>query len=184
MVDLESQFPDLLSVKDYIRETRVISPAIPRTAAEGEDRTIPRICVCHTVEECLTALGPMGVLRRCLSADEDTKSYASYGAEAYPCIVQTFSVQESCLVHPTPKQVPDVERTHELWLIEDTQISNASLYWLDMYSVHSEDAWDAFPYRKVRSVSLMKNIGSYRHPWVTGDGHFMDSSEEESPDIP
>lgn len=172
--ELETSFNSLADAKRFCGRNLTVFPTIPRHASELEDKTTPRVCLCTRLDDCFSAIGLLGVFRRCLSRNEDAKSYMLDGLEVYPIIVQTF---KGCKAYkPTAKEVPDVARTGEVWSLGPVQPVFTGLRWLDMESI----LWDDNDCRKCASVRFVRgSLTGRHHPWLDGKGHILNSSEEE-----
>lgn len=172
---LESRFGSLSEAKRYVATGPALVPEIPHTAMPFEDRTVPRICLAPTVEDCVTAIGVLGMFRRCLNADPDAKSYENEG-EAYPVIVCGFpdDIPGNPYVDPSEAQVPDVRLTGEKWLLRPAVPVMAELRWLNQYSLRI----DTDAERTVcTNVKFVENLDGFRHPWLDGRGHPLDCSD-------
>jgi len=95
---------DLFHVSYENRGKKIrFSPRIPdseETAGE-EDETTPRISLSPTIEGCLSAIAPI----------IDTDIYYVYQL-----------INKPKLYKPTKEQVPDVEKTDEIWALTDTEL--------------------------------------------------------------
>lgn len=174
--NIDSMFPNAQEALNYFNQTPLI-PQIPLTAAEHEDKTIPRVCVAPTLKNCITAISVMGRFRRCLAANTDAKSYETHGLEVYPVIVQYISAREA--VDPPKGAVPDLRYTHEKWLMKPTMPLKNELRWLGMRSIiwhYAPKYWLGYTCQDVRWVTPGPNS---THPWLNGKGHLLESSEEE-----
>lgn len=178
LVGLEGRCRSTREALDLVERlaSQPMIPDIPNTAMPGEDRETRRIPVCERVEDCVTALKPLGAFRRCLSANEDCKSYEAEGVEAYPVVVATFETDEPAAT-PTIAQVPDVETTNERWLLTPVIPSRVELKWLDPRSVILDEECERC--ERVRFLRLRADgtpLSRRSHPWLDGRGHVLDSS--------
>lgn len=178
LVGLEGRCRSIREALDLVERlaSQPMIPDVPNTAMPGEDRETRRIPVCERVEDCVTALKPLGAFRRCLSANADCKSYEAEGVEAYPVILVTFETDEAAVV-PTAVQVPDVETTRERWLVEPVIPSDVRLRWLDPRSVILDEACEKC--ERVRFLRTRRNgtpLFPRSHPWLDGRGHVLESS--------
>lgn len=100
----QQEFGDLFHVS-YKNEGKKIrfSPRIPDTeeTAGEEDEITPRVSLSHTIEGCLSSMAP----------PVDTDIYYVYKL-----------VNEPKLYKPTKEQVPDVERTGEIWALTEAEL--------------------------------------------------------------
>ena len=172
---IESMFSSLQEVNSFCQRNYAVQPTIPSSAMPDEDRTTSRICVGTSLESCVTAIGTLGVFRRCLASNPDTKSYASLGREVYPIILQTFLVAADFLYKPTVQQVPDVNRSEERWLLKPVSPVSSRILWLDMFSI----TLDPDDCRKAVNVCEVGDPVGMSHPWLDGRGHVLDCSEME-----
>lgn len=173
--NLEPMFESLNDAVRYVKRRPELTPKIPRTAMPLEDRTLPRICLTPSVEGCMTAIGVLGMFRRCLNAHPDTKSYEN-ADETYPVIICEFpdEIPGNPYVIPSEAQVPDVGLTNERWLMMPARPSKMELRWLDQYSLDI----DTNAERTVcTGVKFVENPEKYHHPWLDGRGHPLDCSD-------
>lgn len=172
---LESRFSSLSETERYLGSGPALVPEIPHTAMPFEDRTVPRICLAPTVEACLTAIGVLGMFRRCLNADPDAKSYENE-SEAYPIIVCEFpdEIPGNPYVNPSKAQVPDVSLTGEKWLLRPAVPTKTELRWLDQYSLRIDTDAERTVCTKVEFV---EDPEGFHHPWLDGRGHPLDCSD-------
>lgn len=157
---------------------RVVLPVLPESAAPGEDMRTPRICVAPTINNCLTAIGLLGRLRRCLARNEDAFSYMNIGREVYPVLVQEFFGPR--VYKPTARQVKDQPWTHEHWILEPLRPKRQYIIWLGMDSI----TWREAPrmplgYTCINVRYDLRPPKNSNHPWINGHGHILDSDEEE-----
>jgi len=169
-------FSSLEEAEAFCRVREVVVPSVPVTTAFEEDVVTERICMSATIEDCISAIGTIGVFRRCVGHNEDAKSYATAGIEVYPIIIQTFEVDESDIYVPTKEDVPDVDMTGEVWLLRPMRPVECKLVWLDMFSIDVDSA----DFCHCIGVRFYENFPvGHTHPWVTHSGHVLDSSEDE-----
>ena len=176
IANLEDRFFSLHAAEGYCDKPFALRPKLPETAdvQGGEDNTTPRICVAPTIEQCITAIG-IDRFRRCCAGNDDAKSYETYGREVYPIIVMSFSDAENYYC-PSPALVPDIKKTDEQWLLYPCSPRTATLYWLTMRSVTTDEK----DYARCTRVKLLKDPPWWGvHPWLTGCGHKLESSDDE-----
>jgi len=164
---------------------KVVRPKIPYSTSwqNGEDATTPRICVCENIKDCVTAIGLLGRFRRCLAANEDAKSYETDGIEVYPILILKFS-DDLKYYTPNRSQVPDVDFTHERWLLKPAVPDFVQIAWVHPRSIIWEECKEN-PVSKYACKALELIIAKdgpigRTHPWITGTGHRLESSEMES----
>ena len=174
---LEGKFKNLQDAKNYY--SGLLYPYIPKTAGEHEDKSIPRICVAPTVEDCLTGIKLVGRLRRCLAANEDAMSYETLGLEVYPVIILEFDVPMNLLYKPNKHQVPDVDITNEYWLTRPVKASKVMLKWLNPRSIIWEETYRPEMWYKCKKVTFTRSVKGRNHPWLNGRGSILESSEQE-----
>lgn len=87
-------------------------PRIPKTAAEGEDTTIPRICVTDSITHGLQAMAWAG------------KTLTVMQKLGLPLIVHAYYMSDDHVLAPDIVQqfVPDAKANHEHWLTECPKI--------------------------------------------------------------
>lgn len=172
IANLELKFNNLNQAVRYASAKPFIIPAIPATMMSEEDRNTPRICVAPTIEDCITAIGLFGTFRRCLNDNPDTKSYEN-DDEAYPILILEF--ENGGEYTPDKHQVPDVETTHEHWLLNPAKPKKISLKWLNSYSIKIQENENGQAICK--SVKFLESTENYHHPWLDGAGHPLESSD-------
>ncbi len=151
----------------------LFEPRVPFTAAPGEDAVTPRIPVCRDLTDCFTSIGILGRFRRCLEANEGAKSFRNGPIrDAYPVLVCKFAPDQ--VVIPSKDQVPDVDKTHELWLTVPSRPVSIELKWLDSRSI----MWDGETNTRCRSMHFLSHgdMAGRRHPWLSGTGCILESS--------
>lgn len=178
VANIDTDYCCLKDVLACYNEYTPIDPWIPCTTGDDEDRTIRRICVCPSIEECFRGIGLMGRFKRCLAVNEDAKSYETLGIEAYPIVVATF--YNVGVWKPTEEQVPDCMLTNEHWITNSTIPDRVELLWLHMRSIHWEYDYIGESY-KCTLVNFIPDdkLEYYNHPWINGIGHTLESSENE-----
>lgn len=188
---LDSRFKSLDKAVQFL-ESQDFSPIIPESHTDNEDRTLARLCVAKSIEDCVTGIGVRRVFFRCLEA-WDAPSYILDGKEQYPIGIIEIEVPEYRIFSPTPELVPDVEFTHELWIrSSDFQIVNRSIVWIDQFSVDIDDQEEnpdnvlidsvrhVFEYRCLAIRFSETPAADKHHPWLDGMGHTLSSRETES----
>ena len=80
---------------------KTLEPLIPKNRMRDEDNKIKRICVSSSIAGCLTAIH---ILKE-----------GNY--------VYIHSCESDSVIQPTIKQVPDVQLTGELWIIEPVKMT-------------------------------------------------------------
>ena len=174
IANMECRFQSVQEAIDFYSDYTFV-PSVPKTHSPDEDLVTPRICVAPTVEDCMTGIGLLGRLRRCLSANDGAKSYSTQGFEIYPIIIVEFDSNEE-YYKPSLQQVPDREDTNEYWLMCECKPISLHLVWLDMYSI----AWYSEIDLRAKSVDYYEDVPEWgNHPWLNGKGHALDSSEME-----
>lgn len=90
----------------------MLSPRIPKSIdfENDEDNTIARICVCENIVNCIKAILP--------------NIFQGSYINIYSCDVDKEEVYK-----PTIRQVPDVDLTHELWLLKNTRFVLEKKIW-------------------------------------------------------
>lgn len=186
VTDLENRFTSIYEVMQTYCKGKIIRPQVPKSAMPNEDKEIPRICVAPTLEQCVDALHITGIFRRCCSSYEDGMSYVVNGLEVYPIIILTFD--ELDYVVPSPEQVPDVLETGELWITHDAVPINVELKWVNHLSlkVYESTCNRNQTTLKCSAIDFVEPNKQSIHPWLTGTGNILDSSNEEylSGDLP
>lgn len=172
ITDLETRFRELAEAEYFVKLNQQLCPRVPRHTMAGENTTTPRICVAKTLENCVTALKPMGVFRRCLAANPDAKSYEN-DDEIYPVIIIKYADDET-YVKPDKNLVPDAEQTGEYWLTYAANPEYMQLKWIGAYSITCKwEGRDAI----CTGITFVDDIANYNHPWLNNKGHPLDSSD-------
>lgn len=183
IANIDSRFDSLEKALQLYNTNTEVIPKVPKSRGPYEDTGTPRICVASRLEQCLTGIGLLGRLRRCLSANEDAKSYATEGLEIYPVLVLTFD-DTLDYYKPYLSQVPDCDITRETWLLNPAKPVKVEVRWLDMYSIKFQEATcigKRTPVYECLSVRWVDEIKpEHNHPWLTGKGHFLESSAMEN----
>lgn len=174
IANLELMFGSLAEAQTYVTKPVQFQPRIPWTTMPKEDRTTPRICVAPTVKDCITAMKPTGIFRRCLNSNPDTKSYEN-DHEVYPIFVVKFP-DSLPAIKPEKTQVPDIDLTHELWLLSPAAPEKIEIKWLDAYSVKIQETKSGCTF--CSGVTFVENITGRNYPWLNQTGHPLDSSEQ------
>lgn len=187
---LDSHFKTLEDAQGFLQQ-QSFSPMIPESYTSGEDRTIPRLCVAQSVEDCITGIGVRRVFFRCLEA-WDAPSYISEGQEQYPIGILEIEVPDSEICVPLAQHVPDVDFTHELWIkSDDFEILDRHIVWLDQYSIDIDDqeenpnnvlvdeARHVFEYRCLAVRYSESPYPDKHHPWIDDRGSILMSRESE-----
>ena len=119
----------------------------------------------------------IGTFRRCCAVNQDAFDYSTELLEVYPVIVCEFDNIEP--YRPLAEEVPDVGLTREGWLLESTLPDRVYIKWLYPHSIR----WNkkALKERKwvCKSIEFVEPHVLNKHPWLTGFGNVLDSSEEE-----
>lgn len=171
-IGLEEHFNSLEEAVAACESGMLLTPHVPPTRLPNEEATTPRLCVAPCVEQCLTAIGPLGALARCLGANPEAAEYENKH-EAYPVIV--FEIPDSTPVyHPTKEEVPDVEKTGEAWICEPIRPQTASLVWLGSESLLLDPGDESV----CVGVSFLpeQSLRFKCHPWLDGRGSKLLSS--------
>ena len=94
-----------VSLQDF-GDRHTFIPAVPSKRAVQEDRTMPRVCACLTLPDCLKAMEL--TFDAGISLDGDT----------VPVYVYTARVPVESIHQPDTAQVPDAWMTGELWVMD------------------------------------------------------------------
>lgn len=89
-------------IGDNILEVN-LTPQIPKTVSDGEDKVTPRICMSSSVIGAINSI-----------------SNNIYGNIVY---VYTADVKVQDIIQPSIEQVPDVFMTGEMWVIKPIKVS-------------------------------------------------------------
>lgn len=159
--------------------SKPIIPYIPHTAGIAEDKITPRVCLCHSIEDCLSAIKLLGVFVRCLAGNEDSKSYETHSKEVYPIIVCTFDILDEQIYLPSENEVPDVNLTREVWCKQICTPVKVEVKWLHMRSILWERTNDSILHYICKEVDFCRDLEGKHHPWIDGKGSYLSSREEE-----
>lgn len=118
-----------------------MQPKVPANTVDGEDKSLPRICMAKSLTECLTGIGVNIVGLKALR-DQLVNSKPSLNTLAFPFVVCTFEVEETDDKLLVPQQirqyVPDAHITGEHWYTAAIQPIKVEQMWLIDGSVYSE----------------------------------------------
>ena len=100
-----------------------VVPQIPTNRMKGEDQEIPRICLGHTLDDCLTSIGIAHFVSKFLLAElRQNKKYSK--DMPLPFIVRMYNIKDEdpnlLTEEETQKYVADSVVTSECWL-KDTR---------------------------------------------------------------
>lgn len=112
-------------------DTFIFTPRVPASRSAYEDDVTERICVSTDPEKCL--LGIEGV-----SSLSNWVLYMESGLIAFPEDIIVYELYSECFIRPDEKQVEDVYRTNEHWILEPTVgtkigkigVTKESIYWI------------------------------------------------------
>lgn len=93
--------------RKFIGQSVIMTPQIPRTAPQFEDRTIPRICISPTIEQCV-----MGISGTSLKEALKLIKYKDW----YVYITDSWD-------YIPAKDVFDHHNTEEHWFLEPTKFT-------------------------------------------------------------
>ena len=103
--------------KDIFEEIRIFTPQIPEYIIAGEDNTIERVCVAHSVVDCINGLSYDRNLRTNLFSDTNDCFELLNGynraMKVYEFEVDNKYIEES---HHIKAYVPDALETKECWV--------------------------------------------------------------------
>lgn len=96
-----------------------VIPQIPTNRMKGEDQEIPRICLGHTLDDCLTSIGIAHFVSKFLLAElRENKKYSK--DMPLPFIVRMYNIKDDdpnlLTEEETQKYVADSVVTSECWL--------------------------------------------------------------------
>lgn len=139
-----------------------------------ENQIIPRICVCKTIPDCLTAINVDTRLARCLDNNVYIPSHHTLKNEAYPVLVLEFP-DDITVYTPSDLDVPDVAMSHERWILHKISPVRTTLRWIAFDSILVENPHDYPDELAAISCKFVSNLGKYNHPWLNGRGHVLSS---------
>lgn len=107
-----------------LEEVDVFKPTVPRYTVLSEDRRTPRICVCKTIEECISAFSGAGMLRRW---NEDSYNLLR--------VFEFEEIEEQYILSPNEivKRVPDAIKNNEHWIV-NRELKPSSSYIIECTS--------------------------------------------------
>ena len=108
-------------------------PQIPTNRMKGEDQEIPRICLGHTLEDCLTSIGIAHFVSKFLLAElRQNKKYSK--DMPLPFIVRMYNIKDEdpnlLTEEETQKYVADSVVTSECWLTRYEKPVKIQKLWL------------------------------------------------------
>lgn len=107
----------VVKTKDYLYhistdpKIKKFTPRICDRSQEGEDRSIPRICVAENIMDCM--LGYIDIFSNILKTCEKEGDYLG-GWKIY-------AFETPYMIKPSKALLPDVEKTNERWLVNHSE---------------------------------------------------------------
>ena len=110
-----------------------VVPQIPTNRMKGEDQEIPRICLGHTLDDCLTSIGIAHFVSKFLLAElRQNKKYSK--DMPLPFIVRMYNIKDEdpnlLTEEETQKYVADSVVTSECWLTRYEKPVKIQKLWL------------------------------------------------------
>lgn len=110
-----------------------VVPQIPTNRMKGEDQEIPRICLGHTLDDCLTSIGIAHFVSKFLLAElRENKKYSK--DMPLPFIVRMYNIKDDdpnlLTEEETQKYVADSVVTSECWLTRYEKPVKIQKLWL------------------------------------------------------
>lgn len=110
-----------------------VVPQIPTNRMKGEDQEIPRICLGHTLDDCLTSIGIAHFVSKFLLAElRQNKKYSK--DMPLPFIVRMYNIKDEdpnlLTEEETQKYVADSVVTSECWLTRYEKPVKVQKLWL------------------------------------------------------
>ena len=110
-----------------------VVPQIPTNRMKGEDQEIPRICLGHTLDDCLTSIGIAHFVSKFLLAElRQNKKYSK--DMPLPFIVRMYNIKDEdpnlLTEEETQKYVADSVVTSECWLTRYAKPVKVQKLWL------------------------------------------------------
>ena len=110
-----------------------VIPQIPTNRMKGEDQEIPRICLGHTLDDCLTSIGIAHFVSKFLLAElRQNKKYSK--DMPLPFIVRMYNIKDEdpnlLTEEETQKYVADSVVTSECWLTRYEKPVKIQKLWL------------------------------------------------------
>lgn len=110
-----------------------VVPQIPTNRMKGEDQEIPRICLGHTIDDCLTSIGIAHFVSKFLLAElRQNKKYSK--DMPLPFIIRMYNIKDEdpnlLTEEETQKYVADSVVTSECWLTRYEKPVKIQKLWL------------------------------------------------------
>lgn len=122
------------------KASRDLKLRVPKQRIDGEEATLPRICVSKSLDGCLTSIGPHNICIPFLQDMlEDGGLQQGVGLDKlkFPFILHTFKVRLIDFVQSrildTPrvaKHVPDAKLSGECWIVKPIEPESVRIVWL------------------------------------------------------
>lgn len=134
-----------ITFREDMRE--VLTPNIPYSAADGENKIINRVCFSDSIEHCVEAIGP---------CSRDMHNGAIFTIRS----VDTDKMNSKSII--TPKElfdkgfVPDALETQEYWYLEQVQIKLSKAKVIS-YSFEYALAWTCIKMKDMQEI--VNNLG-------------------------
>lgn len=175
VTDLESRFATLQDAIDAYTNTKIV-PRVPASKLEYENHITPRICVCKTIPDCLTAISVGSRMRRCLASNVYIPTCHMENREAYPVLILEFP-DNIAVYTPSELDVPDIEVSNERWILHEIVPTKVTLRWIAFDSILLENPPDHPDNLVAISCKFVSNTAKYDHPWLNGRGHVLHSTK-------
>lgn len=157
-----------------------LTPRKPVCFMPGENSEIPRISVCPSVAQAITAIGSRPFFRASYQSGAVCADPA--GVEAYPIIISEYCTSDYLEPHEISPMVFDALLTEEHWITKPSYPVNCQLVWIDQDSCLWDDTEDVLdsegkPLEFKRLLAIHPISCEERiHPWLTpGKGNVMAS---------
>lgn len=122
---------------------------VPTHRIDGEEATLPRICVSKSLDGCLTSIGPHNICIPFLQdmlEDDGLQRGVGHTELKFPYILHTFKIRLSDIIlgrfwntQKISKYVPDAKLSQECWIIKPIQPESVRIVWLKDAWMHMED---------------------------------------------
>ena len=115
-----------------------VIPQVPQNLMQGEDQSIPRICVGQSLDDCLTGITVTGITIPFLLAEVKRAGAKQAWKKdfQFPFIIRTYCAECNNSAFFDERKVShyvwDAEITHECWLTEYSEPLRIEKRWLTM----------------------------------------------------
>ena len=149
-----------------------VIPQVPQNLMQGEDQSIPRICVGQSLDDCLTGIPVTGITIPFLLAEVKRAGAKQAWKKdfQFPFIIRTYCAECNNSAFFDERKVShyvwDAEITHECWLTEYSEPLRIEKRWLTDATIEKrrflhDGEWWTYP---IISNSVWSDTPAYPNP--------------------